>query len=262
MEQRRSSLPWLSTRISCRLTTRLMAKPRGTRWPPCCATVPQTGCFVCPRPAAVRSALRQVTISGCFEKAARRGSERRTSAPAICFRCRKQIAGADVLRSDPRRAAFSKHPEIVTCRNADRTAAGRGHTKHPVWGTVAQQGGHRVPRGFAISRVVSRHEIRVLSQGKLLRLCSIDPLQTATLHEAVDKGAGPRQARANLAGDALSDQKWIVMPYALSAARHAEQRLVRQPLVQALDELLDGLGLIARGREISFELERSLLHEA
>ena len=52
------------------------------------------------------------------------------------------------------------------------------------------------------------------------------------------------------------------MPYALSAARHAEQRLVRQALVQALDELLDGLGLIARGREISFELERSLLHEA
>src|SRR5256885_6455150 len=55
-----------------------------------------------------------------------------------------------IFRSDPRRAAFSKHPEIVTCRNADRTAAGRGHTKHPVWGTVAQQGGHREPRGFAI----------------------------------------------------------------------------------------------------------------
>ena len=100
----------------------------------------------------------------------------------------------------------------------------------------------------------------MFSQGKLLRLCSIDPLQTATSHEVVDKGAGPDEAHMNLAGKALCDQKRIVIPNALPAARHPEQRLVREPLREPFDELLDRLGLIARRGVIGFQLERLLFH--
>ena len=42
--------------------------------------------------------------------------------------------------------------------------------------------------------------------------------------------------------------------------RHSEQRLVREPLGEPFDELLDRLGLIARGGVIGFELEGLLFH--
>src|SRR2546423_13694845 len=132
--------------------------------------------------------------------------------------------------------------------------------KHPLGGTVPQQGGNRVPSGFATSWVVSRREVRVLSRGKLLRLCSIDPLQAAPPHEVIDEGTSLHEACPEFAGTAFSDQKRIVMPNALPASRASEQRLVREPLGEPFDELLDRLGLIARGGVISFELEGLLFH--
>ena len=101
----------------------------------------------------------------------------------------------------------------------------------------------------------------MLSRGKLLRLCSIDPLQAAPPHEVIDEGTSLHETCADLAGNAFSDQKRIVMPNALPTSRDAEQRLVREPLGEPFDKLLDRLGLFARGRVVGFELERLLFHD-
>src|SRR5689334_22972016 len=47
-----------------------------------------------------------------------------------------------------------------------------------------------------------------------------------------------------------------------SASRDSEQCLVRKALVESLDELFDGLRLIAGGLERSLEFERNLLFHA
>ena len=64
-------------------------------------------------------------------------------------------------------------------------------------------------------------------------------------------------------GDVLDDINLVVVSDAFPAARHAEQGLVRQAVLEPVHETGDGLGLVAGRPIVGLELEwaRSVGHE-
>src|SRR5215472_13705740 len=79
------------------------------------------------------------------------------------------------------------------------------------------------------------------------------------LDKAINKGPCLNEARTSHAPSDLGNENGVLVADALSRSGDPEQRLVREAFVQALDEPLDGLRLIARRRVVRHELEGAMI---
>jgi hypothetical protein len=175
---------------------------------------------------------------------------------------RKEIGGPNLLSSNKLELTFPQHPEIVIRRGTDRSAASGRHAKHACRRAVPQQRSYWVPGRLPTQGVIRGGQVG--STDRHTSFGILGGIQIESGDQAIDEGPRFDKARSGTPGRDLCDENRILVTHALSASRHSEERLMRESLLQTLDEPVDRLRLITRGGKIRLELEGPmlrLLHE-